>query len=272
MNESLWDRMIKKREREDLVFFRNRLCSVKQFVGEGNLYIDDESNIFSSKSVEVVVERTDGNTYRLRCDRFISNGIKIGYIDKDFLLDEELSVVNSSSEKPFYRTNCCVFYNNDKFVIKFDKGHDEGGWWDFCPIEEPDDERFYNKNFKILCRVIDYIGEDGSFYQNKSDKREFVITRFEDDPSSVRILCSQELEFQLLNGKKPEDLLENYVSIFVNRNGEEFLRIFDTNSVKPQSWHKHTGILFIIEQVMKNPYQYSFVNVLFNKENYLRIK
>ena len=266
------DRMKKNQEKFDLYFIRNKLCSVKQFVGEGELYIDDASNIFSSKSVEVVINRTDGNSYRLYCDTYISNGIKIGDIDEDFLLFEELRVVDSSSKRPIYITNCCVFYENGELVIKFDKGCVEGGWWDFYPFEGPNDDRFNNRNFKILCRVIDYIGDEGSFYQNKNDKREFVITRFEGDPSAVRILCSQDLEFQLLNGKNPKDLLENYISIFVNRNGDEYLRIFDTKSIKPQKWYKHTGILFIIQQVMRNPYQYSFYNLSFDKKKYLKIK
>ncbi len=43
------DRMKKNQEKSDLYFIRNKLCSVKQFVGEGELYMDDASNIFSSK-------------------------------------------------------------------------------------------------------------------------------------------------------------------------------------------------------------------------------
>jgi hypothetical protein len=272
MSKSILQKFAKKQDQKDLIFFRNRLCSVKQFVGDGDLYIVEETTTFNSNSTEVVVESSDGNTYRLYCDYYISNGIKMGEIDEDFLMEEELCMPDKYTNKPFFKTNCCVFFENDNFVIKLDKAYDVASWWDFCPIEEPDDERFHNKNFKILCRVIDYIGKDGGFYQNKSDKREFVVTRFEDDPSPVRILCSQELEFQLLNGKNPEDLLENYMSLFVSRNGDEFLRIFDTKSIKPESWHKRTGLLFIIKQVMKNPYKYSFYNLLFDRKNYYKIK
>jgi hypothetical protein len=275
--EKFRDRIRKNNDKKDLHFFRNRLCSLKQFVGEGELYIDVESNIFSSKSVEVLIQRKDGNTVRLSCDFYISNGIKIGEIDEDFLLAEELNTISPISNKLTYKTNCCVFYENGELIITSDRGYyglDElSKWqWDFHPIEEYDDNRFTNKNFKMLCRVIDYIGDEGSFYQNKNDKREFVITRFDGDTSAVRILCSHELEFQLLNGKKPEDLLENYISIFVNQNGEEFLRIFDTTNIKPEPWHKSTAILLIIRQVMKNPYQYSFVDILFKNENYHKIK
>lgn len=272
MSKSVFEEIVKKREKEDLFFYKNRLCSVKQFVDGGELYIEEETTTFNSKSVEVIVERPDGNTFTLYCDYYVSNGIKMGDIDEEFLLEEELCLTDTYLNIPVYRTNCCVFFEDDRFVIKLDKGYGVGGWWDFCPIEEPDDERFQNKNFKILCKVSDYIGKEGSFYQNKSDKREFVVTRFEDDPSPVRILCSKELEFQLLNGKKKEDLLEHYISIFVSRNGDEYLRIFDTKSIKPQTWYKQTGILFIIQQVMRNPYQYSFYNLSFDTKKYIKIK
>jgi hypothetical protein len=264
MND-FWNRLTEERNKQDLYNYRNRLCSVKQFVGEGNIYIDEKTKIFSSKSVEVVVEKKNGEKYKLYCDQFVSNGIKIAEIDVNFLLYEELSFENN---KPFYRNYCCIFFENERFIIKFDsKGFDVGGLWDYWPIEEPDDERFFNKKFKLLCKVKDYIGTQGSFYHSKNDLREFVITRFLNDPSPVRLLTSQELEFQLSNGKNPKDLLDYYISIYVNENGEH-LRIFDTRGIKSQSWHRDTAILFIISQVVKNPYKYSFVNIKFDLKNY----
>ena len=111
----------------------------------------------------------------------------------------------------------------------------------------------------------------GCFYQNKKDIREFVLTRFENDPSPVRILCSQELEFQLKNGKNPKDLLNHYIAVFKSNNGESYLRIFDATKIESKPWYKFSATLFIINEVMKNPYQYSFVNLKFNKTNYLKI-
>ena len=257
-----------QKDKSDLYFYRGKLCSVKQFVGNGNIFINTETTTFNSISVEVIVTRENGKNYTLFCDNVISNGIKIGEIDEDFLLHEEFE----NEELSIFTTNCCIFKQNEDYIIKLDNAYNVGGWWDFLPIEEPDDERFSNKSFKKLCRISDYIGKDGCFYKNISDNREFVITRFKNDISPVRLLCSQELDFQLSNGKNLKDLLEHYIAIYVNDNGQEFLRIFDVDNIMPQPWHRSTGILFIIEQVIKNPFQYSFVNLTFNEKNYLKIK
>ena len=149
---------------------------------------------------------------------------------------------------PNYKTNCCVYYLNKKLVISFDKNAFDLGedYYDFFPIVYPDDIRFQNENFLILCSVSDYISSFGSFYQNKKDIREFVLTRFENDPSPVRILCSQELEFQLKNGKNPKDLLNHYIAIFKSNNGETYLRVFDTTKIESEPWYRFSATLFII--------------------------
>ena len=247
-----------------------RLCSLKQFVGNGKLQIDENTIQFSSKSVEVLVEMENGEKYKLFCDTFVSNGIKTEYINEEFLLNEELFF---ELNVPNYKTNCCVYYLNKKLVISFDKNAFDLGedYYDFIPIIEPGDIRFENENFLILCSVTDYISSFGGFYQNKKDIREFVLTRFENDPSPVRILCSQELEFQLKNGKNPKDLLNHYIAVFKSNNGESYLRIFDATKIESKPWYKFSATLFIINEVMKNPYQYSFVNLKFNKTNYLKI-
>jgi len=260
----------KNRDEKVLNFYKYKLCSVKQFVCDGNLYIDNESTNFNSKFVNVIITRDDGKTFTLKCDKAISNGIKTGEIDEDFLLHEEFEEFEGST--PYFNTYCCIFYKDKEYTIKFDITNNFCGPWDFLAIEDPDDDRFLNRSFKKLCSIEDYIGEDGNFYQNKTDNREFVITRHENDQSPVRLLCSQELEFQLSNGKNPKDLLEHYIGIYVNDNGEEFLRIFDANSKVHNHWYGSTGTLFIIDQVLKNPYKYSFINVSFNELNYLKIK
>lgn len=263
-----------QKDRADLDFYREKLCSVKQFVGNGDIYIVAETTTFNSTSVEVIVTRENGEIYTLFCDKVISNGIKIEYIDEGFLLYEGFE----NEELTRYITNCYIYKEEEDYIIGLDISW-SGGWWDFLPMEEHSDERFSNKSFKILCRIVDYIDEDGGFYQNIIDKREFVITRFKDDPSPVRLLCSDTLKNQLSNGKNPNDLLEHYIGIYVDDNGEEFLRIFDkknlklfdTNSKLSKAWQRRSGIFFIIEQVIKNPFKYSFVNASFNEMNYLRI-
>ena len=61
-----------------------RLCSLKQFVGNGKLQINENTIQFSSKSVEVLVEKENGEKYKLFCDTFVSNGIKTEYINESF--------------------------------------------------------------------------------------------------------------------------------------------------------------------------------------------
>ncbi len=87
-----------------------RLCSLKQFVGNGKLQINENTIQFSSKSVEVLVEKENGEKYRLFCDTFVSNGIKTEYINEEFLLYEELIF---ELNVPTYKTNCCVYYLNE---------------------------------------------------------------------------------------------------------------------------------------------------------------
>ena len=84
-----------------------RLCSLKQFVGNGKLQINENTIQFSSKSVEVLVEKENGEKYKLFCDTFVSNGIKTEYINEEFLLYEELIF---ELNVPTYKTNCCVYY------------------------------------------------------------------------------------------------------------------------------------------------------------------
>ena len=254
-------------------FNNKKLCSVKQFVGDGEILIDKDTTTFNSKLVNVNVKKNNGKIYTLSCDYAVSNGIKTGRINEVFLMYEELSFIEFEDDlKPYYDINCCVFYENKKYIIKFDIKNLWCGPYGYLPIEEPDDIRFSSRNFKILCTIKDYIGENGNFYQNKIDLREFVITREENDRSPVRLLCSQELEFQLYNGKNPKDLLEHFIGIYKNDNGEEFLRIFDYNNLITEPWYRDTGMLFIINQIMKNPFKYSFINVTFDEINYLKIK
>lgn len=247
-----------------------RLCSVKQFVGNGNIQIDRKTIHFSSKSVEVEVEMENGDVFRLYCDNFVSNGIKMLTIDEKFLLYEELEF---ESNIPFFKINCCVHCLDGNLLIKFDENAFEYGedCYDYYPTIEPDDERFSNLNFLILCSISDYIKNEGSFYQNKFDHREFVLIRFDNDPSPVRILCSQELEFQLRNGKNPKDLLNHFIGIYKSDYGERYLRIFDNSNIERQTWHRYTATLFIIQEVMENPYRYSFENVEFEEFNYIKI-
>ena len=154
-----------------------RLCSLKQFVGNGKLQIDENTIQFSSKSVEVLVEKENGEKYKLFCDTFVSNGIKTEYINEEFLLYEELIF---ELNVPTYKTNCCVYYLNENLVITFDKNAFDLGedYYDFFPIVYPDDIRFQNENFLILCSVSDYISSFGSFYQNKKGQlhKEVVLS------------------------------------------------------------------------------------------------
>jgi len=251
---------------QKLDFFNKKICSVKQFVGEGEIHIDNETTYYNSSLVKVIVKRNNGDVFTLKCDKAISNGIKTGAINEDFLMHEELDIT-----KPYYITYCCIFYENENFTIKFDISNYDCGPWDFLPIEYPDDNRFSNYRFKILCSVEDYIGMYGYFYQNKIDNREFVLTQSENDRNPIRLLCSQELEFQLLNGKNPKDLLKHFIGIYVNDNDEDFLRIFDISNFNTESWYRDTGVLFIIDQIMKNPFKYSFINIIFNDANYLKL-
>lgn len=260
----------KQRDIEDLRFYRKKLCSVKQFVGEGKLFIDKKTTTFNSESVVVVVTREDEETYFLLCDYQISNGIKTGEIDEEFLLYEEFKI---EGERPHFWINCSISYEDNNYSIFLDQSYSAFDYrLDFRPFEYPDDKRFSNKNFKLLCRIADYIDKDGGFYQNRQDIREFVITRFKNDPSPVRLLCSNKIEFLLINGKNPKDLLEHYIAIYVNENDEEYLRIFDKNSITSESWHRRDSLYFIIDQVLKKPFQYSFINVPFNTMDYLKIK
>jgi hypothetical protein len=273
--------IFQERAKYELDFYRKKLCSVKQFVGNGKLVIDTETTTFNSKFVNIIITRENGKTYKLECDSAISNGIKTGQIDEDFLLYEDLDEMifgetnndlNLHEKKQYFCTYCCIILENEKYIIKFDIENHHCGPWDFLPIEEPDDDRFIKNNFKILCSISDYIGDNGNFYQNKTDKREFVVTRYQNDNSPVRLLCSQELEFQLSNGKNPKYLLDYYIGIYKNDDGEEFLRIFDNNHTISQPWYRLTGTYFIINQIIRNPYKYSFINVPFNQMNYIKIK
>jgi hypothetical protein len=266
---NLLEEYLKRKDIADLKFYRDKLCSVNQFVGDGDLYIDTETCTFNSKYVEIVLEKKDGEIIMLICDEVISNGIKLGDIDEEFILFEELYFDDSGLPK--YNINCCVFFENGRYIIKLDKNYADGGWWDYLPLEDPDDERFYNKRYKLLCKIEDYIANEGSLFQNIKNRREFVITRYIDDPSPVRILCSQELVFQLSNGKDPKDLLKHYIAIYVDETGHEYLRIFDSTSVESKRYHRRSAYLFIINQVMKNPYKYSFVDLSFEEINYKTI-
>jgi len=265
MNEEI-ENFLERQKADVLNFYMRKLCSIKQFVGNGKISINKETTTFNSKSVMVNVIREDGETYVLESDYAVSNGIKTGDIDEDFLLHEEFI----RSENHFY-ANCCILIVDGKYIIKFDKKSDFSEL-DFIPLEEQDVERFENPKFKILCLVNDIIGDEGSFYQKKDNGREFVIKRFDKDQDPIRLLCSNELKFQLSNGKDPRDLLDHYIGIFKDDNGKEYLRIFDKINITYQSYHKRDGLYFIINQIMKNPYKHSFLKISFDNKDYIRVK